>query len=204
MLGQRNLFILAGCIALFHLANASLLPMVAQSLGRGNAAHGPLVMAGLLAVPQVVVALLAPWIGYWSELWGRKPLLIAAFAIETARALLFMLTSDPNLMMAVQVLDGLTGAVINVVMILIVTDLTAGSGEKPVRVYDPSGPYTDPALVTDIRRGLPALRRPWILARGDVEEYGGRTGRPEDNGLKPGEMSAVPVSAHSVCTSAKI
>jgi len=123
-----KLILFGGCMVLFHLANASLLPLVAQSLGRGNAAHGPLVMAGLLAVPQVVVALLAPWIGYWSELWGRKPLLIAAFAIETARALLFMLTSDPNLMMAVQVLDGLTGAVINVVMILIVTDLTAGSG----------------------------------------------------------------------------
>jgi len=123
-----KLILFGCCMMLFHLSNASLLPLVAQNLGHGNTAHGPMVMAGLLAVPQVVVALLAPWIGYGSELWGRKPLLLAAFAIETARALLFMLTSDPNLMMAVQLLDGLTGAVINVIMILIITDLTAGSG----------------------------------------------------------------------------
>ncbi len=71
-------------------------------------------------------------------------------------------------------------------------DLTPGSGEPPVRVYDTSGPYTDPAAATDIRHGLPQLRRPWILARGDVEEYDGRTIRPEDNGLDQGEATAVP------------
>jgi phosphomethylpyrimidine synthase len=72
-------------------------------------------------------------------------------------------------------------------------DLTPSSGEKPVRVYDCSGPYTDPALVTDIRQGLPALRRDWILGRGDVEEYEGRDVRPEDNGLKSDEQSPVPL-----------
>ncbi len=71
-------------------------------------------------------------------------------------------------------------------------DLTPGSGEPSVRVYDTSGPYTDPAADTDIRRGLPAFRRPWILARGDVEEYEGRTVRPEDNGLDLGESTTVP------------
>ncbi|ACJ01311.1 phosphomethylpyrimidine synthase ThiC [Rhodospirillum centenum] len=72
-------------------------------------------------------------------------------------------------------------------------DLTEGSGEPPVRVYDTSGPYTDPAHATDIRAGLPALRRAWIEARGDVETYDGRAVRPEDNGLKDGEVSRVPV-----------
>ncbi len=40
----------------------------------------------------------------------------------------------------------------------------------PVAVYDTSGPYTDPAAAIDVRRGLPPLRRPWVLERGDVEE----------------------------------
>ncbi len=71
--------------------------------------------------------------------------------------------------------------------------LSPGSGEKPVRVYDTSGPYTDPSQRIDIRRGLPELRRPWIEARGDVEAYDGRDIQPEDNGLKPGEQSKVPV-----------
>jgi phosphomethylpyrimidine synthase len=51
-------------------------------------------------------------------------------------------------------------------------------------VYDTSGPYTDPALSVDIRQGLPALRRQWIVERGDVEEYEGRPVRPEDNGRR--------------------
>ncbi len=69
----------------------------------------------------------------------------------------------------------------------------AGGKEPAVRGYDPSGPYTDPAHAIDIRTGLPPLRDKWIRARGDVEESRGRAVRPEDNGLKPGETSAVPV-----------
>jgi phosphomethylpyrimidine synthase len=50
------------------------------------------------------------------------------------------------------------------------------------RVYDTSGPWDDPALRCDVRDGLPALRRDWIIARGDTEEYTGREVKPEDNG----------------------
>ena len=52
----------------------------------------------------------------------------------------------------------------------------------PVRVYDTSGPWDDLAVKCDVREGLSALRREWIIARGDVEEYEGRTVKPEDNG----------------------
>src|SRR3954454_9370532 len=71
-------------------------------------------------------------------------------------------------------------------------DLTPSANEPPVRVYDTSGVYSDPTVATDIRTGLPELRRPWILARGDVEEIDGREIRPEDNGLRRGEAGAVP------------
>jgi len=55
--------------------------------------------------------------------------------------------------------------------------------ENPaVRVYDTSGPWTDPAQRNNVRDGLPMLRRDWIVARGDVEEYEGRTVLPQDNG----------------------
>ncbi|HEV7643245.1 MAG TPA: phosphomethylpyrimidine synthase ThiC [Pyrinomonadaceae bacterium] len=52
----------------------------------------------------------------------------------------------------------------------------------PVRVYDTSGPWSDPAVRCDVREGLPALRRDWIVGRGDVEEYEGREILPQDNG----------------------
>ena len=67
--------------------------------------------------------------------------------------------------------------------------LEPGSGEAPVRVYDTSGPYTDPAAQIDIRAGLPALRHDWIVGRGDVEDYAAREVRPEDNGLKGPDRS---------------
>ncbi len=52
----------------------------------------------------------------------------------------------------------------------------------PMRVYDTSGPYGDPSIATDVREGLPELRRDWIVGRGDVEEYEGRSLQPIDDG----------------------
>lgn len=54
----------------------------------------------------------------------------------------------------------------------------------PIRVYDTSGPYTDPTYQVDITKGLPALRSAWIQERGDVEAYEGRSIKPEDNGFR--------------------
>lgn len=61
-------------------------------------------------------------------------------------------------------------------------DLEPSSGEPPLRVYDTSGPYSDPQARIDIMAGLPELRRDWIRDRGDVEEVAQRELRPEDNG----------------------
>ena len=58
---------------------------------------------------------------------------------------------------------------------------------KPVRVYDCSGPWGDPAFTGKSEEGLPALRRDWILKRGDVEEYDGRAVKPMDNGYLSGK-----------------
>jgi phosphomethylpyrimidine synthase len=55
---------------------------------------------------------------------------------------------------------------------------------KDVTLYDTSGPYTDPAIDTDVRRGLPPLRQNWIIERDDTEEYAGRELRPEDDGIR--------------------
>ena len=57
----------------------------------------------------------------------------------------------------------------------------------PVRVYDCSGPWGDPNFTGSSEEGLPALRRDWILQRGDVEEYNGREVKPMDNGYLSGK-----------------
>ena len=59
--------------------------------------------------------------------------------------------------------------------------LTTGDS---VVLYDTSGPYTDTALRTDVRLGLPSVRAAWIAERGDTEQYDGRPVQPIDNGLK--------------------
>jgi len=61
-------------------------------------------------------------------------------------------------------------------------ELHPSAKEPPVRVYDTSGPYTDPQALIDVEAGLPRLREAWIEARGDSEIYEGREVRPEDNG----------------------
>ena len=65
------------------------------------------------------------------------------------------------------------------------TRLLSGNIEpnKPVKVYDCSGPWGDPDFAGSVEEGLPALRQEWILGRNDVEEYDGRIVRPEDNGF---------------------
>jgi phosphomethylpyrimidine synthase len=71
-------------------------------------------------------------------------------------------------------------------------EVPLSGGEAPIRLYDTSGPYTDDAVAIDIEKGLTSQRRDWILARGDVEEYVGRERKPEDDGLKRGELLSVP------------
>ena len=71
-------------------------------------------------------------------------------------------------------------------------EVPLSGGEPSVLLYDTSGPYTDENTRIDIDKGLAALRRDWILARGDVEEYEGRARKPQDDGLKDGELLSVP------------
>lgn len=58
------------------------------------------------------------------------------------------------------------------------------TNDQDVTLYDTSGPYTDPNIETDVRRGLSPLRQNWIIERDDTEEYAGRELRPEDDGIK--------------------
>ena len=84
---------------------------------------------------------------------------------------------------------------------------TGQSAAAPkLTVYDTSGPYTDPDVAIDLRRGLKPLRLEWIRGRGDVESYIGRTVKPEDDGhtaarpLRDGEPRASARADHLVAT----
>jgi predicted MFS family arabinose efflux permease len=128
LLRQRPLLILAGCVMMFHLANAAMLPLMGSVVTMRSSQWATVLIAACIVVPQLVVAALSPWVGRRAESWGRRPLLLLGFAALPVRGILFATVKDPNLLVAVQLLDGLTASVFGVMVPLIIADLTRGTG----------------------------------------------------------------------------
>ena len=123
-----NLLIFAGCLFLFQFANASMLPLVGERLAYRNGTGASFIISALIILPQIVVALSAPWVGQLAQSQGRRPLLLIGFGALAVRALLFAVTVDPPLLICIQLLDGISGSVLGVLTALIVADLTNGTG----------------------------------------------------------------------------
>jgi MFS family permease len=125
---NRTLFYLVLCLMLFEFADASLLPLVSQNIGSSKVEASSLQITGLIVTAQLVVMFLAPWVGYLSEGYGRKPLLILGFGLESIRSVLFSTTTNYGFLLIGQLLGGLTNAIVEVLVIVILTDLTARTG----------------------------------------------------------------------------
>jgi MFS family permease len=128
LLQDRRLLAFATCLFLFQLANASILPLLGERLVRTEGRWSSPVLSALIVVPQILVVLLAPWVGRTADSWGRRPLLLIGLGAVPIRSALFALTADPRLLLAVQALDGLGGATLGVLTALVVADLTKGTG----------------------------------------------------------------------------
>ena len=125
---NHNLLTFAGCLFLFQLGNASMLPLAGEELVYRNGTDSSLTISALIIVPQIIVALTAPWAGRQAQSWGRRPLLLIGFSALTIRALLFAVTTNPLLLIGIQLLDGISGSVLGVLTALIIADLTKGTG----------------------------------------------------------------------------
>ena len=110
------------------MANASMLPLAAEGLAYDKGAYSSLIVAALIMVPQLIVALMAPWVGRRANTWGRRPLLLVGFAALPIRALVFAWTTNPMSLIAAQVLDGVSGTMLGALAGLIVADLSRDSG----------------------------------------------------------------------------
>ncbi|MBB5055184.1 MFS family permease [Afipia massiliensis] len=87
-----------------------------------------MLIAACIIVPQAIVALTSPSVGRFAQQWGRRPLLLLGFAALAVGGVLFASVSDPYLLVAVQIFDGITAAVFAVMIPLIVADIALGSG----------------------------------------------------------------------------
>lgn len=125
---DRSLLVFAISLFLFQLANASLLPLAGESLAHAGGRHSALLLSALIVFPQFVVALIAPLVGRSANSWGRRPLLLLGLGMVPIRSLAFATTTDPILLVAVQALDGITGATLGVLTALVIADATKGSG----------------------------------------------------------------------------
>ncbi len=128
LLKNRRLVLFTAALVLFQLANASMLPLIGENLATTIPTQSSLWMSGLIIVPQIVVAVLAPWVGYHSEKRGRKPLLLIGFALPPIRAALLAFSNAYPFLVVAQVLDGVTGAIIGVLTIIVIADLTKDTG----------------------------------------------------------------------------
>ena len=128
LLKDSRLVIFAASLFLFQLANASVLPLAGEILVRKSQAHSSLAISALIIVPQIIVAVMAPWVGRQAQGWGRRPLLLIGFAALPIRALGFALISDPLLLLASQALDGISATALGVLTALIIADLTGSTG----------------------------------------------------------------------------
>jgi MFS family permease len=128
LLRRRPLFILAGCAALFHLANASMLPLMGSVVTARSSEWATVLIAACIVVPQAVVAVISPWVGHQAQIWGRRWFLVAAFAALVVRGLLFATVTNPQLLVVVQLLDGITAATLGIMVPLMIADIARGTG----------------------------------------------------------------------------
>lgn len=125
---NRALLTFAGCFVLFQMANASMLPLAASMLTLRSSDTATELVAAAIVVPQAIVAVLSPLVSAKAQRWGRKPLLLIGFGALPLRGLLFAWTVDPHLLVAVQVLDGVSAAVLGVLVPLTIADVAGRSG----------------------------------------------------------------------------
>jgi MFS family permease len=128
LVSRRPLLIFAGSLLLLQLANAAMLPLMAGVVTARSSQWAPVLIAACIIVPQAIVALMSPTVGRKAQAWGRRPILLIGFGALAIRGLLFATVTDPFLLVAVQIFDGITAAVFAVMVPLIVADVAFGSG----------------------------------------------------------------------------
>ena len=128
----QPLLVFAVCVALFHFANAAMLPLVGQKLAQQDLNRGTALMSGCIVGAQVVMVPMAALVGAKADAWGRKRLFLAGFAVLGLRGLLYTVSDNPLWLLTVQTMDGVGAGLFGALFPLIVADLTRGTGHYNV------------------------------------------------------------------------
>lgn len=123
---DRRVRVLFAATALFHLANAPVMPLVGLYIARLNGTDTQ--VAAVVLVAQLVMIPVALAAGKLSDRWGRKPVFAIGFIVLPLRILLYSFTSDPRMLVALQALDGIGAGIYGVVIVAMCADLTRDHG----------------------------------------------------------------------------
>ncbi len=128
LFADRRILIFAVAVTLFHFANAAMLPLAGQLLTRDHEIFASLNMSACIAAAQLIMIPVAFLSGKWGNTWGRKPVFLIGFAILPIRGLLYILSDNPIFIVSVQLLDGIGAGIFGVLSVVVVADLTQGTG----------------------------------------------------------------------------
>ena len=128
LLLKPSLLVLMTSIMLFHAANAAMLPLVGSAMAVRSNQWATALVAASIVVPQFVVAAISPRVGQLAQSWGRRPVFLLGFAALQLRGVVLAWTNDPYAIVVVQALDGVSAAVVGILVPLILADVTRGTG----------------------------------------------------------------------------
>jgi MFS family permease len=126
LIRARRVATLLASAVLFHLANAPVMPLVAQKIRHVGGSNSQ--VAGVVLIAQAVMIPVALLAGFLGERWGRKPVLAIGFAVLPVRIFLYAFTEDPSELVSLQALDGIGAGVFGVTAVAVCGDLTRGRG----------------------------------------------------------------------------
>jgi MFS family permease len=128
LLRRGPLPVLAAGLALFHFANAPLLPLLGQRLALAHPAAATALLSAAIVTAQLVSVPAALLVGARADRWGRRPLLLAGFAALPLRGLLYAASDHPGWLAAAQALDGISLGALDALLPLVLADVTRGTG----------------------------------------------------------------------------
>lgn len=128
LITSRPLLVYAFCALLFHFANAPLLPLVGQKLAAAHKDLATAMMSACIIAAQLIMLPIALAVGRYADRIGRKPILLAGFAILPVRAVLYTFSDQPAWLIGVQLLDGIGAGIFGAITPLVIADLMRGTG----------------------------------------------------------------------------
>jgi MFS family permease len=127
LVADRRLLIFGVCVLLFHLSNAAMLPLAGAAVTMRAGHFANLIIAACIVVPQMIVALLSPWVGRAAQRIGRKRLLLLGWGALPLRGLLLAVLPGSWPLVMGQAVSGISAAVFGVLLPLLAADLTLGT-----------------------------------------------------------------------------